>query len=122
MNILQKQITFKNWILDNINFDGYDDTHKKYRLIGRGLTNVKNSKIQIGLGIFYSEYIQHNNEKEPIQGLFKDYLQGLPSWLNIPFYYYDIRNLMYSLGYEVDQLEDDELSNLYYNEITNQFI
>ena len=98
---------FQEWVLSNIDFEGYN------------FDCVKN-KIETGLKVFRSEY-DFEIKRRGEQGAFKEYLLGLPGWLNIPFYYYDIRNLLYSLGYEVDKLDDSDLCTMYYQMITNVF-
>ena len=46
----------------------------------------------------WSECAQYNRGTNANK--FKEGLQGLPSYINLPFYNYDIECLMYSLGYE----------------------
>jgi hypothetical protein len=46
----------------------------------------------------------------------------LPSILDIPFYYNEIRNLLYALGYdEVKDMEDQDVAKLYYDELYKVF-
>jgi hypothetical protein len=101
----------KNYILDKLDFDDYE---------------IKKSKnpLRTGLKIFMSEY-DHEIKRYGIKKAFIEYLQGLPSWISIPYSYYDIGNLLYSLGYDEVRdrnMEDDEIAELYYREIANLFL
>ena len=48
----------------------------------------------------WNECAQYNRGTQANK--FTEGLQGLPSYINIPFYNWDIEKLMYSLGYELD--------------------
>lgn len=105
-----KRDNLKNYIIDNVDFDDY---------------NIEKSKnpLKTGLKIFMSEY-DHEIKRYGMKRAFIEYLQGLPSWINIPYSYYDMGNLLYSLGYDEVRdrnMEDDEIAELYYKEISNIF-
>jgi hypothetical protein len=52
-----------------------------------------------------------------------EWLQGLPSTIDIPYYYDEISNLLYALGFDdVKQMEDDELSDFYYNLVADTIL
>ena len=54
---------------------------------------------------------------------FIEYIQGLPSWLDIPYYYDEMRDLLYALGFdEVKDMDDSDVSKLYYDEISDVFL
>jgi hypothetical protein len=88
---------------DRIDFEGYD------------IRVNPNRKISQLYDVFEDEYgwaIKRMGEKEAII----EWLRGLPSVLDIPFYYYDISNLLYALGFdEVKEMEDTEIGDLYYD-------
>jgi hypothetical protein len=71
---------YENTILDSINFEGYNlpDNQTDFEKI----INVYK--------IFIDEYIHENNKHLPLEKLFCEWLQGLPSCLNIPFMNYEI--------------------------------
>src|SRR3972149_3027376 len=101
-----REESFKEFILDNIDFEGYSI---------KGTNLITN-----GLDIFRKEY-DHEIKKVGEKKAFIEYLKGLPSWLSVPAYYFDIRNLMYSLGYEVLNVSDNTLDGVYYEEIYKVF-
>ena len=87
---------FENTIIDNINFDGYD------------LPEFTNDfdKVQNVYKTFISEYgwaLKQMNQ----QRAFKEWLQGLPSALTVPFYNYDILNNAKAYGYKLDSEEKE---------------
>lgn len=93
----------KKFLEDRIDFEGYD------------IRVNPNRKISQLYDVFEDEYgwaIKRMGEKEAII----EWLRGLPSVLDIPFYYYDISNLLYALGFdEVKEMEDTEIGDLYYD-------
>ena len=101
-----REESFKEFILDNIDFEGYSI---------KGTNLITN-----GLDIFRKEY-DHEIKKVGEKKAFIEYLKGLPSWLSVPAYYFDIRNLLYSLGYEVLNVSDNTLDGVYYEEIYKIF-
>jgi hypothetical protein len=101
----------KRYVEDNIDFQGYDE----YR------NTPKSQKIDTLIEIFKDEYgwaVKNMGLKKA----FIEWLQGLPSSLDLPFYYDDIKNLLYALGYDqVSNMEDTDISKLYYNELFKIF-
>jgi len=93
----------KKFLEDRIDFEGY------------GFKVNPNRKISQLYDVFEDEYgwaIKRMGEKKAII----EWLQGLPSVLDIPFYYYDISNLLYAIGFdEVKEMEDTEIGDLYYD-------
>ncbi|MBS3739699.1 MAG: hypothetical protein KGY51_12015, partial [Psychroflexus sp.] len=86
------------------------------------------------------DYSEYDNRKPTLKNLYKQFLEegysdnelkrqgtipkvitgwlrGLPSTLNIPFYTYDIVNLMHALGYEVKDMESIDVDDLYWSEL-----
>src|SRR3990172_10733061 len=101
-----KEDNFKEFILDNIDFEGY---------------NLSGTHLLINaIEVFRKEY-DHEIKKVGEKKAFIEYLKGLPCWLSIPMYYFDIRNLLYSLGYEVLHVSDNTLDGVYYEEIYKVF-
>lgn len=76
--------------------------------------NIKLRKIY---DIFLNEN-GHEIKRFGVRKALLNWLQGGPSCLDIPFYYNDIKNLIYSLGYdEVQNMDKKDYSDLFYNEI-----
>jgi hypothetical protein len=93
----------KKFLEDRIDFEGYD------------IKVNPNRKISQLYDVFEDEYgwaIKRMGEKKAIV----EWLQGLPSTLDIPFYYDEISNLLYALGFdEVKEMEDTEIGDFYYD-------
>lgn len=93
----------RKFLEDRIDFQGYDFDRKL------------NNKFTQLYEVFLDEYgfaIKRYGEKKALI----EWLQGLPGTIDIPYYYYDISNLLYALGFdEVKEMEDDELSDFYYS-------
>lgn len=104
-------LNLKRYVEDNIDFKGYD----QYRNAPRS------QNIDTAIEVFKDEY-GWAIERQGLKSAFIDWLQGLPSAIDIPFYYDDIKNLMYALGYDqVMEMEDNDISKLYYNELFKVF-
>lgn len=99
----------KRFIEDKIEFEGYNFKTDDRRKIGQ-LYDV-----------FLDEYgwsIERHGEKESLI----EWLMGLPSCIDLPYYYNEISDLLYAIGFdEVKDMEDDELSDFYYD-IVSQII
>jgi hypothetical protein len=93
----------KKFLEDRIDFEGYD------------IRVNPNRKISQLYDVFEDEYgwaIKRMGQKKAII----EWLQGLPSTLDIPFYYDEISNLLYALGFdEVKEMEDTEIGDFYYD-------
>jgi hypothetical protein len=99
----------KRFIIDSIHFEDYPNVMEKDKLI-KGFEQFKE---EYGFMV----------ERYGLKKAFIEYLQGLPSWLDIPFYYDEIDNLLYSLGFdEVRQMDSDELSKYWYNLVSDIFL
>lgn len=81
---------YKNTIIENINFDGYEDS---LDILGvsmkEGFDHELYVKIHNVYHIFKREY-GFMCERIGEYNAFKEWLQGLPSVLTVPFYNYDI--------------------------------
>jgi hypothetical protein len=88
---------------DRIDFEGYN------------LDKNPRNKISQLYDVFEDEYgwaIKRMGERKALI----EWLQGLPSTLDIPFYYDEISNLLYALGFdEVKEMEDTEIGDFYYD-------
>jgi hypothetical protein len=100
----------KKFLEDRIDFEGYD------------LDKNPSNKISQLYDVFIDEYgwaIKRMGQKKAII----EWLQGLPSTIDIPYYYDEISNLLYALGFDdVKQMEDDELSDFYYNLVADTIL
>jgi hypothetical protein len=101
-----KKQELEKFLTDSIDFTDYLNYEVPDRL-----------KIRKFFDFFMSEN-GHEIDRFGIRKALSNYIQGLPSYLTIPHYYNDIKNLMYSLGYdEVKDMDSKEFSDLYYNEL-----
>lgn len=99
----------KKFVVDQIYFEEQPDLKKSDR-------------IEKGFKQFVEEY-GFMVKRYGMKKAFIEYMQGLPSWLDIPFYYDDIQDLLYSLGFdEVKDMDSDELAKYWYDLISDIFI
>jgi hypothetical protein len=100
----------KKFLEDRIDFDGYD------------LETTYNNKFTQLYEVFLDEYgwaIKRYGQKKALI----EWLQGLPSSIDLPYNYYEISNLLYALGFdEVKEMEDDELSDFYYKTVAETIL
>jgi hypothetical protein len=99
----------KNFIIGNIDFEGY---------IGyEGYEDIDiNYPLESLFEIFRSEKSWHIKQVGVKKAL-EDWIKGLPSSLDLPYYTSEIKNLLYSLGFEVREMGDDEVDKLFYNSV-----
>lgn len=101
----------KRFVRDKIDFQGYDKYEK----------TPKSRNIETAVEVFNDE-MGWAVKQQGLKRAFTDWVQGLPSILDIPFYYDEMRNLLYALGYdEVRDMEDQDVSKLYYDELFKVF-
>ena len=76
---------YENIIINSIDLEAYDLNNEVYLY----------DKIKTTYNIFKSEYLYENNLRRygTEQNCFKNWLQGLPSVLTVPFYNYEILKL-----------------------------
>lgn len=105
---------YEQTIIDNIDFDGYDsEKFKDYPLY---------NKIQEVYSIFKKEYIHDNNKFMNEQILFKEWLQGLPSVLTVPFYNYDIITNAKESGFAFEtEYQQTRFIDAYWSRLANAF-
>jgi hypothetical protein len=100
----------KKFLEDRIDFEGYN------------LDKNPRNKISQLYDVFEDEYgwaIKRMGERKALI----EWLQGLPSTIDIPYYYDEISNLLYALGFdEVKEMEDDEVSDFYYDLIAKTIL
>ena len=100
----------KKFLEDRISFEGYD------------LDKNPRNKISQLYDVFEDEYgwaIKRMGERKALI----EWLQGLPSTIDIPYYYDEINNLLYALGFdEVKEMEDDEVGDFYYDLIAKTIL
>lgn len=106
-----KLLNLTRYVRDNISFEGYDEYKNVH----------KSGRIETCIDVFKDEY-GWAIERYGLKKSFIEWLQGLPSCIDIPFYYDDIENLLYALGYdEVKDMDERDISKLYYNELVKVF-
>jgi hypothetical protein len=102
---------FENTIIDNINFEGYDLPENQSDF----------DKVQNVYKTFLSEYGWSIKRMGELNS-FKEWLQGLPSVLTVPFYNYDILNNAKAYGFKLDSEEkEDNFLDKYWSELSEAF-
>lgn len=100
----------ESFVEKNIDLSGYDDYENS------------NDKFGSLYEIFKSEYgwaIKRIGEKKAII----EWLQGLPSSISLPFYYFDIINLLYAIGFDdVKNMDESDVSDMFYDLISDIII
>lgn len=100
----------ESFVEKNIDLSGYDDYENS------------NDKFGSLYEIFKSEYgwaIKRMGEKKAII----EWLQGLPSSISLPFYYFDIINLLYAIGFDdVKNMDESDVSDMFYDLISDIII
>lgn len=101
----------ESFIVDSIDLSAYDKDH---------LTGDK--AVKALYDIFVSEkrdFIQQKGIRKTLE----DYLRGIPSTIDLPIYYTDVRNFLYSIGFdEAKDMDDEEIDKLYYTTMVDGLI
>jgi hypothetical protein len=105
---------YLEYLIDCIDGEGY----------GEELVTDRD-KIQFLFNTFKSEYVceAHLKRYETLQGCFEEWIQGLPSCFNIPFYNYDIIALAKEMGSLVEdatEKQEDKIIENYWRFITTK--
>jgi hypothetical protein len=106
-----------NSIIDDPKELGYEFNFNKS-------SNINQSKVDFFFNQFHSEYQWQIVRKGELQALI-EYLQGLPSTIHLPIYYYDIIQLAIEYGsLSKDSSEKDQMKicDNFYNFIANKLI
>jgi hypothetical protein len=104
---------YEQTIIDNIDFSGYEDDadiYGDYPLY----TDIQNIYF-----IFKKEYVHENNKHLPEGILFRDWLQGLPSVLTVPFYYGRMIQNAKDFGMTIE--DEDEFCDTYFDRLADAF-
>lgn len=106
--------TIQTYLLDRIDLSGYEiDLPPK----------TTRQKLLVLHGIFLSEYGYNLNKNKSDFFVMKDYLQGLPSTINIEFMNFEILKLLQAWGVADGTENDDQQDKLidqYWNEIAKK--
>lgn len=106
-----RMTNLKRYVEDNINLTGY----------GEYENTPKSRKLEAVKDIFKDER-GWDIKNQGLKRAFIDYLRGMPGILDIATYYNEVKNLLYSLGYdEVKSMDDGQIDKLYYNELYKVF-
>lgn len=105
---------YEKTIIENIDFESYD---------------LKNDvslydKIKTMYNIFKMEYLNEYNLNSYGSeiNVFKEYLQGLPNCLTVPFYNFDILNNATKEGFKLDTEEkENDFLDSYFLELSKAF-
>lgn len=112
---MEKQTTtfFKDTILESITLEEYG--------IDTGSMSQKEILNEV-YNIFLKEYVHHNNERQDRRKLFKEWLQGLPTILTVPFNNHDILLNARGNGIELrEQWQEDNFLNMYWMDLSRAF-
>ena len=104
---------YENIIINNINLDAYDMSNNQELF----------DKIKSVHNIFKSEY-GHEIKRRGEKKAFKEWLQGLPSVLTVPFYNNEILNIGYVHGLvkaDATEEEEDNFLNEYFFNLARAF-
>jgi len=72
--------------------------------------------------IFTAEYLHHNNRDSDQKVLFKDWIQGLPTVLTIPYMNFDILEQGIKAGFDLDtEAKEDKFLDEYWQNTANAF-
>ena len=69
---------------------------------------------------FKTEFFHENELKRQggsMPRVIAEWLRGLPSVIDMPFYTENIINLMYAVGYDTKEMEDIDIDSLYWMEL-----
>lgn len=95
-----------NFIIDSIDLTGY---------------NIETTSDDEKLREFYNIFIDENGwhvKQVGVKKALEDYLRGMPSSIDLPTYYNEVRNFLYAIGFnEVKDMEDDEVDDFYYKKL-----
>lgn len=107
---------YEQTIIDAIDFSGYEDDADifgDYPLY----TNIQNV-----YSIFKKEFVHANNSFMNEEILFKEWLQGLPSVLTVPFYNYEIIDNARAAGFSLmTEAKEEAFLDAYWSRLSNAF-
>lgn len=78
---------------------------------GLGYDQPKENTIECAAVTLFDECVKHDRRPKKIAAKFTEALQGLPSYINVPFMNYEIVNLVYALGLDFDRNDDDQCTD-----------
>lgn len=115
MRTTKKEITqpIREHILNSINAEGYEQQPK-----------TEKEKLQFVVDTFNAEYVYPQNLQRygTYQELFKQWLMGLPTALQVEFTYHKVNEFMESIGLkQPENKSDDETFHLYLDLIYREF-
>ena len=103
---------YEQTIIDNIDFSGYEISNDCYLY----------DKIKTTYNIFKREYVHDNNKFMNEEILFKEWLQGLPSLLTVPFYNYEILENAKKAGFTFEtEQQENRFLDAYWSRLSNAF-
>lgn len=103
---------YEQTIIDSIDLEGYE--------VSENCTLF--NKIKFVYLTFKSEYVHKNNSFMNEQILFKDWLQGLPSVLTVPFMNYIILENARKAGFALmTEQQEERFLDTYWSRLSNAF-
>lgn len=104
---------FEEIILDNISLEECD--------INTSVLSEQEVLKEV-YNIFLQEYVHHNNNRQDKKKLFKEWLQGLPTVLTVPFYNQDILLNARENGIELrEEWQEQNFLNMYWHNLATAF-
>lgn len=105
---------YEQIIIDSIDLESYDVDTANMTLL---------DKINKVLELFKSEYIHLYNVNRPLKTNLKDWLQGLPTLLSVPFYNFDILEDAKKVGFILNtEAKEDKFLHEYWLNLADALI
>lgn len=90
----------------NISFEDYGDN----------MPNTIPNVFKTFMDEYFTEY-EYKRQGKSMPKVISEWLRGLPSTIDMPFYTNEIVHLMYAVGYETKEMEPIDVDNLYWSEL-----
>lgn len=105
----------QDYLLYVLDLEMYDGTQYDHTL--EGVEGMKEM-----FRIFQDEF-EHDIKKNGVKKALENFLRGAHQTLDLPMSYHDVRNLMYTLGFDqAKEMDDDELDNFYYKTLVDAIL
>ena len=105
---------YEELIINNIDLEAYDLNNDVYLY----------DKIKTTYNIFKQEYGHEIKRQGSEQKAFKEWLQGLPTVLTVPFYNNEILNISYAHGLisaDITEEQEDKFLDAYWDNLAKAF-
>lgn len=114
---------YEKTIIDSIDFEGYEDS---LDILGVSMREGFDHELYVYIHnvyhIFKKEYVHKNNSFINEHILFKEWLQGLPSVLTVPFMNYIILENAKKSGFAFEtEQQEERFLNAYWSRLSDAF-